>query len=317
VLYSINPATGPKLQRVSVSGQVPPFSPSMSATALSSQIVIYGSSTTGAVSSTFNSFDTVAAAWSGPGLVQPAALPSPSASSGPQPSNDGSNNSGSGNSSSSSKSSSNVGAIAGGVAGGLVVIALVIFFFFRHRRRSNAAAAAAAAPTSTPALNTASNPTYLASPSLQLQQQQQQQQQPFQQQQQQQQMQQAYAYVTPQLAPAYNPHNSYMPYVDSSKDAYSPAPHHPSPLQQPSYSYTPPTLGIAAVEPQNPNIFQPHSASSDNGSNPSYSQAQYTPSTSAATPQTPYTPVANQAHTPSTGPSSPQYLHNNNHGYVS
>ncbi|GJJ73617.1 hypothetical protein EMPS_05975 [Entomortierella parvispora] len=318
VIYSINPASGPKLQRVPVSGMVPPFSPSMSATALGGQIVTYGSSSTGSVSSTFNSFNTVAGSWSGPGLVQPAAIPSPSASNNisPTPSNNSNN--------SSSGKSTNVGAIAGGVVGGLVVIALIVFLFIRHRRRSNAAAASAAASATAapaPVLNTATKPIFQAQPPLQ--QQQQQQQQP--------QMQQAYAYVTPQQAPTYNPHNSYMPYMDPSKDAYSPAPQHsappaqpPSPLifqqqqhQQPTYSYTPPTLGIAAVEPQNPNIFQPQEASSDSGSNPSYTQAQYTPSTSAATPQTPYTPVANQAHTPSTGASSPQYVHHNNHGYVS
>ncbi|KAI8597319.1 hypothetical protein EDD21DRAFT_221344 [Dissophora ornata] len=109
VMYSINPSQSTKLQRVSVSGNVPSFSGGMAAASVGNKIVTYSAASNNAV--TFNSFDTVALDWSGPGLVN-------------------------GSNSGSSSSSVPVGAIVGGVVGGLAVIALVAFLFIRHRRAS-------------------------------------------------------------------------------------------------------------------------------------------------------------------------------------
>ncbi|KAF9915021.1 hypothetical protein FBU30_002262 [Linnemannia zychae] len=113
VIYSINPDQSPKLQRMSVQGNVPPFSPSIAATVLNSQIVVYRGSSSGVSIPTFNSFDMVGGTWSGPGLIK-AYVPSPP-----------------------SGSSSALGAIIGGVIGGLVVIALVAFLFIHHRHNKN------------------------------------------------------------------------------------------------------------------------------------------------------------------------------------
>ncbi|KAF9277590.1 hypothetical protein BGZ74_003300 [Mortierella antarctica] len=114
VIYSINPGQSPKLQHMSVQGNVPPFSPSIAATVLNSQIVVYRASSSGVSTSTFNSFDMVRGTWSGPGLIKAYVPPSPP-----------------------SGSSSALGAIIGGVIGGLVVIALVTFLFICHRRNKN------------------------------------------------------------------------------------------------------------------------------------------------------------------------------------
>ncbi|KAG0323263.1 hypothetical protein BG000_002683 [Podila horticola] len=114
VIYSINPGQSPKLQHVSVQGNVPPFSPSIAATVLNSQIVVYGASSSGVSTSTFNSFDMIRGTWSGPGLIKAYDPSSPP-----------------------SGSSSALGAIIGGIIGGLVVIALVAFLFICHHRNKN------------------------------------------------------------------------------------------------------------------------------------------------------------------------------------
>ncbi|KAI1294484.1 hypothetical protein EDD11_008121 [Mortierella claussenii] len=315
VLYSINPSQSAKLQRVSVQGNVPPFSPSIAATALNAQIVIYGASSSSVTTSTFNAFDTVAGTWSGPGLVKayiPPATPSGSPSATPT----------SGNSSSGSNDSNKapLGAIIGGVVGGLVLIALIAFLFIRHRRKPTKAttveatsAAAAGAGAGAALDHHGKNDNYLSGAppmhqnyGLVQQNQQQVQFQPHQQQQQ-----------------SYNPHHSFIPQmygVNPTKDSYTVPQQQQSPMifqqqqqqQQQPYSYTPPTL-TAVPQQQHPNIFQPQS---DAGSNPSYSQAIYT--ASVTTPQTPYTPVS-QVYTSSTStPSSPQYSRPPEHqGYIS
>ncbi|KAF9536341.1 hypothetical protein EC957_011321 [Mortierella hygrophila] len=109
VLYTINPGYFPKLERVSVQGNVLPFSPSITATALNSQIVVYRASSSGVPTSSLNSFDTVEGTWSGPGLIK--VPPSPSEAP--------------------------IGAIVGGIVGGLVVIGFSIGFFVYRRRQNN------------------------------------------------------------------------------------------------------------------------------------------------------------------------------------
>ncbi|KAF8935763.1 hypothetical protein EDD21DRAFT_364745 [Dissophora ornata] len=314
VMYTINPSQTAKLQRVSVQGNVPSFSASLAATTLNSQIVIYTAGTTAAI---FNAFDTVAGSWSGSGLVTPYVYPTTSSSS------SGSSQTSPSSSSKDSSSKAPIGAIIGGVVGGLVVIALVAFLFIRHRRRNNGASAATATPAA--ALGTgavappmsaydsnAKNEGYAVAPAPVLQQTYQPPMQPgFQQQQ-------------------YNPHHSYIPQgfsMDSTKTSPQPQPlqqHSPmifQPQQQPyvdqtqqAYHYTPPTLTAVPQPVQSHQIFQPQV---DAASNPSYTQAIYTPSAgTSSTPQTPYTPV-NQAHTPSSGATSPQYTPSNTQGYIS
>ncbi|KAG0057526.1 hypothetical protein BGZ83_009165 [Gryganskiella cystojenkinii] len=338
VLYSITPSSGPKLNRVSFTGNVPPFSNYMSATVLNSQIVTYGSSASGIASATFNSFDTISGQWSGPGLIAPAPLPTPARTSSgsgiggnPSPSPNPSNGSDSGNNKSSG--GSNVAAIAGGVVGGLVVIAAIIFFFVRQRRKNKYDAAATSAPP--PAPNASTKPEFATSPlQFATTPAPQYQQIPMMQQQQQQQQQNFNNFATSQQSTAFNPHQSYYevgpnnggfsqpmspiqsqhpPLQQQQQQQQSPNIFHTQQHPQPTYSYVPPTVGVAAVEPQNPNIFQVQTPS-DQGS---YTQAQYTPSLSAGAVTTPHTPYTQQATTPSSGPASPQYISQNDHGYVS
>ncbi|KAF9347145.1 hypothetical protein BGX26_001370, partial [Mortierella sp. AD094] len=132
VLYSINPGQSSQLQRVPIQGNVPPFSSTMAATALNSQIVVYGASKGGAATATFNSFDTVGGSWTGPGLVA-AFVPTAS----PTPSNGAQPNSG------SKDSKVSLPAIIGGVVGGLVLIAIVALLVIRSRRNSARKAAVA------------------------------------------------------------------------------------------------------------------------------------------------------------------------------
>ncbi|KAG0357190.1 hypothetical protein BGZ54_000423, partial [Gamsiella multidivaricata] len=132
-IYYINPSQSPKLQRVSIQGEILPFVSDFAATILNSQIVVY-SATTAAI---FNTFDTVARTWSGPGLVASKPSSSPSATSKPAPTND-----------SSDPSKAPLGAIIGGVVGGLVLIALVVFLVIRHRRKSTHAAVTSASAAS-------------------------------------------------------------------------------------------------------------------------------------------------------------------------
>ncbi|KAF9136207.1 hypothetical protein BGX30_011302 [Mortierella sp. GBA39] len=69
-LYTLNPSQSTTLLPVSVSGNVPTFSPFMTVTALNENIILYSVSDVGLA--TFNSFDTNALAWSGPNLKMPA-----------------------------------------------------------------------------------------------------------------------------------------------------------------------------------------------------------------------------------------------------
>ncbi|KAH7049738.1 hypothetical protein BKA57DRAFT_461113 [Linnemannia elongata] len=130
IVYSINPGQSNKLQVVTTTGDVLPFSANIAATSQNSQIITYRVDGTTA---SFNSFDTTTGKWAGIGLKAPS--PKPSTGS-PGGSNGGSGN-GSGNSTSGSedKGGAPIGAIVGGVVGGLIVIALIAFLFVRHRRQ--------------------------------------------------------------------------------------------------------------------------------------------------------------------------------------
>ncbi|KAG0366311.1 hypothetical protein BC939DRAFT_165616 [Gamsiella multidivaricata] len=286
LLYSINPVQS-RLQRVSIPGNVPPFASNMVATAVGSQIVTYGSAANGAV--VFNSFDTVAGVWSGPGLVKPT---------NPQPSN----------TSPGGSSQAPIGAIIGGVVGGLAVIALIAFLFIRHRRKSSAKPVPNAAyqdpcKTHNPVAMPLMDQNYV----LQQQQDAMAQNQQLQYQQQQ-----------------YNPHQAYVP---QQQDIYAAQPitvsHQQTPpvifqpqaqpqAQEP-YNYVPPTF-VPTSQAQQPTIFQPHT--SEISPHHSYSQAIYAPPTSASTPQTP----VSQAYTPthsSYTPANPQYIApSNGDGYA-
>ncbi|KAF9960458.1 hypothetical protein BGZ70_008603 [Mortierella alpina] len=304
VMYSISPGRSVKLERVAISGNVPPYSPSMVATALNSQIVVYGSSTGSIATATFNIYDTVTGAWNGPGLVKPPA-PAPSSSgSSPRPTSEPS----------SEGSKSNAAAIGGGVAAVVVILLLVAFIVYKRRKpKTNAAAAAVAAGAggSQPAHGTnvyndagkTNNPPPM--------------QQNYQPQQQQQQQ------------PTYNPHHSYIPPTPLGKDAFGPTSpiqqHQQSPVQQyqqspvifqsqqynanqgqhqQNYSYIPPTLGGVTPQQQqqpSPTIFQPQTS----GNSPAYSQPIYTSGPGTTGPIQPTYPPINQDHGSSTG--SPQY----------
>ncbi|KAF9130736.1 hypothetical protein BGW39_002737 [Mortierella sp. 14UC] len=128
VLYSIDPSKSGKLQRVTFPGNAPMFTPGMIATVMGTSIVTYGSSGGSATTSPFNVYDTIGAAWSGPGLVKPSpiattttagTLPSSSSSNLPDP-----------------EKKTPVGAIIGGIVGALVVVALIAFFVIRNRRKN-------------------------------------------------------------------------------------------------------------------------------------------------------------------------------------
>ncbi|KAG0024076.1 hypothetical protein BGZ82_010532, partial [Podila clonocystis] len=120
ILYSINPSKSPKLQYVTVAGNVPQFSAAMTSTMWGAKIVTYTSSTSAGI---FNAFDISAGTWSGPGLVKPSFTPPPTTPD--DPSKVGP----------SDGSKTPIGAIVGGVVGALVVIAFVAFFVIRNRRR--------------------------------------------------------------------------------------------------------------------------------------------------------------------------------------
>ncbi|KAF8977819.1 hypothetical protein BGZ46_007096 [Entomortierella lignicola] len=292
VLYSINPGQSPKLQRVSIQGSVPPFSPSMAATVMNTQIITYGASSSGAATTTFNAFDTVAGSWSGPGLVA-AYVPSTTSKGISQPSPTNGGDSGNG---SSKSSSTPIGAIVGGIVGGLVVIALIAFFFVRRNRRNSTKAAALSANN----VNNGVTP--------QLQQNMVPVQQPL-----------AQNQYQPQLQQQYNPNQQFgqVNYSPSNVVASQQQPpvifqsqQHGVDQSQRPYSYVPPTLTALPQQQQQPSIFQPQVDGTSNGS---YNQGVYSPST--ATPQTPYTPLS-QAHSPGSS-ASPQYSGNIIHqGYV-
>lgn len=130
MIYAITPGTASSLHRVDIKGGSPPFSKSYAATALNKQIITYTPSVSG--NPTFNSFDTTAQTWSGPGLM-----------------NNGGGGGGGGNPTTPESSGTPIGAIIGGAVGGLVVIALAIFFCVRHRRRSQQQQQKPTAPATT------------------------------------------------------------------------------------------------------------------------------------------------------------------------
>ncbi|KAK3828679.1 MAG: hypothetical protein J3Q66DRAFT_16665 [Benniella sp.] len=114
VVYSINPSKELKLRRVDALSDVAPFSSSMVASYVDTQIVVYTPSVKG--KAIFNAFDTVTRKWSGPGLVKSqSTVPNdPDDTSGKTP----------------------ISAIIGGIVGGLVVIAVAVFLIVRHRRKT-------------------------------------------------------------------------------------------------------------------------------------------------------------------------------------
>ncbi|KAF8947723.1 hypothetical protein BGZ47_008095 [Haplosporangium gracile] len=263
VIYSINPSQSPKLQALSITSDVPAFSTVQSAAAVGSKIVIYSTTNTSTVF--FNSFDTSAGAWTGPNLIKTANPPDP-----PSGNNGGGDDGG---------AKAPLGAIIGGVVGGLVVIALIVFFVVRKRRNGYK-------PTtvSPPTNNTYQDPSKFgnatilptAPPTQQVYPNEQQQQQAYYQQQ--------------------NQHQHPPPTSYYHMSQPNPAVYHTQQQQQQPYTYTPPTLfsqeqHLTAA----PIIFQPQSTS---GSSPTYTQAAYSPSTTAASecPQTPVTPTSQVAY---------------------
>ncbi|KAF9546783.1 hypothetical protein EC957_009388 [Mortierella hygrophila] len=285
VLYTINPAQDSKLQRVAFPGSAPLFSPSMQATALGSQIVTYGSGS-GSAASPFNTFDTIAATWSGPGLVVPSPITPTSTSTYPSPTSSQTGKEG------DTGSKTPIGAIVGGVVGALVVIALIAFFVIRSRRKnkevekqSSAGPASAyhepAKPDGDVNYNNNNNNNNIGSPNmtqlqgqhLQLQQQQQQQQQG-----------------------GFDPRTSYYSQPPTSPTIFQAQPDYSN--SQKPYNYSPPIFNPNA---QQPTIFQPASSS------PQQSQGQtlYSPAHTAV----PYSPTASQ--TQSNPPGTPHF-----NGYV-
>ncbi|KAG0320675.1 hypothetical protein BGZ97_013105 [Linnemannia gamsii] len=283
VLYSIDPSKGNKLQRVAFPGSAPLFAPGMQATALGSQIVTYGSGSSSSASSPFNTFDTVAATWSGPGLVQPSPIASPTTSAIPSPTSSQTGKDGNG------ESKTPIGAIVGGVVGGLVVIALIAFFVIRNRRKNREAEEqqVAVGPTSAyheaakpdgniSAINNNNNNNLIASPHMtQLQ---------GQQLQQQQQQQQQHG--------GFDPRNSYYSQPPQSPTIFQAQPDYSN--GQKPYNYSPPIFNPNA---QQPTIFQPAS----NSPQQSQGQTMYSPAHTA----TPYSPVASQ--TQSNPPGTPHF----------
>ncbi|KAG0275046.1 hypothetical protein BGZ95_009244, partial [Linnemannia exigua] len=119
VLYSITPGVSTTLQPVSIKGNAPAFLPSVSATVMNKQIVIYSAPVGG--TPYFNSFDTATQTWGGSNLIS-----KPGTGPNGQTGQTGTNG--------EIEPKSNIGAIVGGVVGALVVIALGVFLFVRRRR---------------------------------------------------------------------------------------------------------------------------------------------------------------------------------------
>ncbi|KAG0023551.1 hypothetical protein BGZ81_008074 [Podila clonocystis] len=241
VLYSINPSKSPRLQYVTVAGNVPQFSAAMISTMWGAKIVTYTSSTSAGI---FNAFDIGSGTWSGPGLVKPSFTPPPTTPDDPskvEPS-DG--------------SKTPIGVIVGGVVGALAVIALVAFFVIRNRRRRGAKedpVINAGYQDENKSSNPAAAPLMQQNYTLQQQQQQQQQQppshyqqtEPFNQVQQQQQFnpqfQQQPFHEPPQFAQQINANPAFvsqpvpLPVQTSTPIIFQPHTKEP-------YNYTPPTL---------------------------------------------------------------------------
>ncbi|KAG0324841.1 hypothetical protein BG000_002029 [Podila horticola] len=256
-LYSITPSTSNKLTRVALTGNVPPFSPSMVATTMNANIVLYGSSSSSAPSAVFNIFDTVSKGWNGPGLVVPPPPPTSSAAPGPSTS--------AGPSGDNSGSKSSTGGIIGGVVAAVVVIALAAFLLIRHRRKKNQTPPPA--PIKEEGIPQQQN--YV---------------QPQNQQPQQQQFNGQYYGPGKDFQSSPQPQTSPQIFQAQSQPGYSP---------NQGYNYTPPTLSTMPQGQGQPQIFRPQSELHQGYSHAGYSpsagavspQTPYTPSTAVASPQ--------------------------------
>ncbi|KAK3844012.1 MAG: hypothetical protein J3R72DRAFT_97392 [Linnemannia gamsii] len=274
VLYSIDPSQNSKLQRVSFPGNAPLFTPGMVATVMGTSIVTYGSSSGSATTSPFNVYDTIAAAWSGPGLVKPSP-PAVSTSANSIPSPTGSNLPSIGE----TEKKSNVGAIIGGIAGALVVIALIAFFVIRNRRKSREVEKeeetgpdgpmSAYDNTAKPNNNNNINNNTIVSPTL------------------------SPAHVQHQQ-PGFDPRVSYYSQPPQSPTIFQAQPEYSN--NQKPYNYSPPIINPNA---QQPTIFQP--ASNSPAQSHGQQQALYSPAHTAV----PYSPTASQ--TQSNPPGTPHY----------
>ncbi|KAF9154410.1 hypothetical protein BG015_001033 [Linnemannia schmuckeri] len=274
VLYSIDPSKDNKLQRVAIPGSAPLFSPNMQATVLGSQIVTYGSGS-GSTTSPFNIFDTITAAWSGPGLVVPSPIIPTSTSTYPSPTVTLPKDS-------ETESKTPIGAIVGGVVGALVVIALIAFFVIRNRRKNREEEQTAAGPTSAhhePAnpdgdvtYNNNDHSTIIGSPNMtQLQ---------------------GQHLQSQQQQGGFDPRTSYYSQPPTSPTIFQAQPDYSN--GQKPYNYSPPIFNPNA---QQPTIFQPSSSSPQQ----SQGQALYSPTNTAV----PYSPVASQ--TQSNPPGTPHF----------
>ncbi|KAF9127926.1 hypothetical protein BGW39_005476 [Mortierella sp. 14UC] len=126
VIYSITPGSSSTLQSVNIKGGAPVFLPSLTATVMNKQIVVYSAPVGG--TPYFNSFDTSTQTWGGANLISKSGPPGPNGPGGVDGSSKG----------------TSIGAIVGGVVGALVVIALGVFLFIRHRRNQKSQAIPAA-----------------------------------------------------------------------------------------------------------------------------------------------------------------------------
>ncbi|KAF9913162.1 hypothetical protein EC991_003622 [Linnemannia zychae] len=259
VLYSIDPSQSSKLQRVIFPGNAPMFTPGMIATVLGTSIVTYGSNSGSATTSPFNVYDTLAAAWSGPGLVKPSPISTTSSTSTiPSPSSSNAPSTG------ETEKKTPVGAIIGGIAGALVVIALIAFLVIRNRRKKREESGeqetgpdggiSAYNEPIKPSNNTNSNT--VVSPTL------------------------SQAQVQHQQ-PGFDPRVSYYSQPHQSPTIFQAQPDYSKP-----YTYSPPIINPNA---QQPTIFQPVTSNSPAQSH-GQSQTPYSPTHTAVT----YSPTASQ-----------------------
>ncbi|KAF9351912.1 hypothetical protein BGX34_000276 [Mortierella sp. NVP85] len=259
MVYSISPSRDMTLRRVGALSDVLPFSSSMVASYMNTQIVVYTPSVQGRA--IFNTFDTVTRKWSGPGLVKSQL----------QVSDD-------------DTSKVPLAAIIGGVVGGLVVIAIAVFLIIRHRRKTRSPGNSAEKDSGNNNVDTVQSPPptqqVLMTEGQKLQQSQPQylpqpqqfvhQPQPIQQygqfniQPQQHPhtvmypdgQQQSYIYVPPTLVPVPQQHrDTYNPYADPNTPPYSQT------AYSPSAPYTPATQTNASAassptSPQHPHSFR-------------------------------------------------------------
>ncbi|KAF9177964.1 hypothetical protein BGZ50_008192 [Haplosporangium sp. Z 11] len=296
IMYKITPSVSSKLQLVSTSGDVPPFSPNMVATAMNSRIVVYGATNASAPSSTFHEFNSETGFWSGRGLVKPPSTVMPSPQPTQPPPSDGNVLIG-----------AILGATIGGIVGGLAVVGLIALFFIRYRLKPTKPRTDNELPPAS--MSNDPRKSDIGTPP----------------------MQQNFALQQkPHEQQAYNSHYSYVPTYEDDVTNNTHASPAMSPMltqqsepvifqsQQP-YTYMPPTIS-AVTQQQQPTIFHPQTAIS---SSPIYStasgmvspQVAYTPATqvytspaSARNPhQVTYIP-ATQIYTPPAEAHSPQYV---------